>query len=98
MQRHALIEMLEPEVEENNEGDLSSQEDLDVETGLQVDAGTGEGNLAYKFTLLNQVDIDDPSKQILVIEDNTFSAYALSSIFEQYQIQFQHANNGHEAI
>ena len=28
----------------------------------------------------------DPSKQILVIEDNIYDAYAIMSIFDQYQL------------
>ena len=54
-----------------------------------IDAGTGnrDKGLSHLFTLHNEGRSDDEKTQILIIEDNTYSAYALMSILEQYQIQ-----------
>ena len=80
VQGFALIE--EPE----NDCDLSydGSEELDVEPGFSnklAVAGTGEGSLSFKFVLPgSQGSSDDASTQILIVEDNTYSAYALMSV------------------
>ena len=77
VQRFALIE------ESDNEGDLA--EDLQVETGFPnklTVAGTGEGSVSSKNVFASiQGSGDDLSTQILIVEDNTYSAYALMSVF-----------------
>ncbi len=51
-----------------------------------VNSGTGELGLTDKYTLQGQLNTsEDPNVQILIVEDNTYSAYALMSILEQYQ-------------
>ena len=35
---------------------------------------------------------------ILVVEDNLFCAYAITSLFEQYSVACEVANNGHKAL
>ena len=42
-------------------------------------------------------DIADPSKQILIVDDNYYSSYALGSLLEQYALEVHFAKNGREA-
>lgn len=72
--------------ESDNDCDLlyDGSSELDVDTGFSSKlavAGTGEGNMSFKFLLPgSQVSVDDASTQILIVEDNTYSAYALMSV------------------
>ena len=47
-------------------------------------SGTGELCLTENYILNGQAITDDPQVQILIVEDNTYSAFALMSILEQY--------------
>ena len=73
--------------ESDNDCDLlyDGSEELDVDTGFSSKlavAGTGEGSsMSFKFVLPgSQGSSDDASTQILIVEDNTYSAYALMSV------------------
>ncbi len=95
-------------VDNSINSDLSC--DLDQETNQEshsigklskqiFEPGTGELGLSDKYTLQGQFDnSSDPNVQILIVEDNTYSAYALMSILEQYQFQFQHVTDGQQAV
>lgn len=81
-------------VESEANCDLSQDWSVDLEfksdsrNELSV-AGKAEDSLEYKYTLPgNQGTADCASTQILIVEDNTYSAYALMSVLQQYQIQF----------
>ena len=51
---------------------------------MNLAAGTGEVSLRPKSSILGHNYCDDSSVEILIVEDNTYSAYALMSILEQY--------------
>ena len=42
--------------------------------------------------------LKDSSNEILVVEDNVYSAYALMSILDQYQLNYALVLNGDQAI
>lgn len=60
--------------------------------------GTQEESLGLKLSKPEEMwDVADPAKQILIVEDNKYSAYALMSLLEQHALGVHLAMNGKEA-
>ena len=58
-----------------------------------VESSADEGRHGVDHTSFGEV-----KARILIVEDNLYSSYALTSILDQYQIKSEVALNGQEAI
>ena len=80
--------------EERFISELMEKSEKSTSTGTQKQ----HESLGWKLSTPQEMwNVADPAKQILIVEDNKYSAYALMSLLEQYSLEVHLAMNGKEA-